>query len=160
VLAGTIASLLDNGTIDIASGSSLDISTAVNAASAGIFQLTTQGSLEIASLLGTNVKIQFLGTTPANKLTIDSAANFGVNVGKPTYAGPLLEDFKAGDIIDLKGIASAGLKLNYSTTTGDLQITASTGGVVATLEFQNASLGTGTFHTATDNSGGTLLTHS
>ncbi len=159
-IGGAIGNLLDDGLVNIVSGASLDISAAVNPASIGTFELTSKGSLEIASLLGTNVKIKFLGTTPANKLTIDSAANFGLHVGTSSYKGPLLEDFKAGDVIDLKGIASTGLKLSYSTTTGDLQITASGGGVVATLEFQNASLGAGRFHTATDNAGGTLLTHS
>jgi hypothetical protein len=159
-IGGTISNLLNDGLVNIVSGTSLDISSAVNPASTGIFELTNKGSLEIASLLGTNVKIKFLGTTPANKLTIDSAKNFGLHVGTTSYKGPLLEDFKAGDVIDLKGIASTGLKLNYSPTTGDLQITASGGGVVATLEFQNSSLGAGSFHTATDNAGGTLLTHS
>jgi hypothetical protein len=159
-IGGAIGNLLNDGVVNIVSGASLDISAAVNPASIGTFELTSKGSLEIASLLGTNVKIKFLGTTPANKLTIDSAANFGLHVGTSSYKGPLLEDFKAGDVIDLKGIASTGLKLSYSTTTGDLQITASGGGVVATLEFQNASLGAGRFHTATDNAGGTLLTHS
>jgi len=94
----------------------------------------------------------------AVRLTIDSAAKFGVNIGKSTYAGPLLEDFKAGDVIDLKGIAAAGLKLNYNATTGDLQITTSSGGVVATLQFQNSSLGTGSFHAVTDNAGGAFIT--
>jgi hypothetical protein len=159
-IGGTITNLLNNGLVNIVSGASLDISSAVNPASTGTFELTNKGSLEIASLLGTNVKIKFLGATPANKLTIDSAANFGQHVGTSSYKGPLLEDFAAGDVIDLKGISSTGLKLSYSTTTGDLQITASGGGVVATLEFQNSSLGAGSFHTATDNAGGTLLTHS
>jgi hypothetical protein len=81
-------------------------------------------------------------------------------VGTASYAGPLLESFTTGDTIDLKGIASTGLTLNYSATSGDLQIANSTGAAVATLAFQNSTLGTGTFHVASDGSGGTLLTHS
>ena len=108
--ATTVPNLLNNGTVVIASGSSLDVSTAVNPASSGIFQLMTKGSLEIAAILGTGGKIQFLGAAPANKLTIDSAANFGTHVGTTSYAGPLLENFAAGDLVDFKGIASAGLR--------------------------------------------------
>ncbi len=138
----------------------LDISSALDPASTGIFNLTTKGALEIASYLGTKAKIAFLGTTPANQLTIDSAASFGLAVGTKSYAGPLLEDFKAGDVIDLKGIASTGLKLTYTAATGLLQIASSGGAALATLKFQNGTLGKGSFHTATDNAGGTLLTHS
>jgi hypothetical protein len=156
----TTANLLNDGTVAIGSGASLDVTSAIDPASIGIFELTSKGSLEIASLLGTNVKMEFLGTTPANKLTIDDAANFGRHIGSTSFAGPLLEDFKAGNIIDLKGIASTGLKLNYTPTTGDLHITTSTGGVITTLQFQNASLGAGSFHVASDSTGGTFLTHS
>ena len=158
--AQSFTNLLNNGTVAIGSGSSLDITSALDPASAGIFDLTTKGSLEIAAILGTNAKIAFLGTTPANKLTIDSAANFGLHAGTTSYAGPLLENFKAGDIIDLKGIVSTGLQLSYTVTTGDLQITPSSTGVIDTLQFQNSTLGSGAFHIATDGAGGTLLTHS
>jgi hypothetical protein len=158
--ADSIANLTDNGTITVASGGSLDVSSALNSASTGIFQLTTKASLEIAAILGSGLKIQFLGSAPTNELTIDSAANFGTNVGSPSYAGPLLESFAAGDTIDLKGIASAGLKLAYASATGDLQIAGSSGNPLATLAFQNSTLGAGAFHTASDGVGGTLITHS
>ena len=155
-----VANLLNNGTVSIGSGASLDISTDLDPASAGIFNLTSKGSLEIAEILGTNAKIVFLGTMPANKLTIDKAADFGLHVGINSYAGPLLEDFKAGNIIDLKGISSTGLKLTYAAASGDLQIASGGGAAVGTLRFQNATLGAGTFHIKTDGVGGTLLTHS
>jgi hypothetical protein len=112
--------------------------------------------LDIAAYLGTNLKMQFLGSTPTNELIIDNAANFGVNVGLSSYAGPLLEGFAAGDEIFLKGIGNA--VLNYSAATGDLQIT-SAGKAVATLLFQNSSLGAGTFHVSVVSSG-SLITHS
>jgi hypothetical protein len=89
---------------------------------------------------------------------VDAAKQFGLNVGMTNYTGPLLEHFIAGDSVDLKNVPSAGLVLNYATSTGDLQI-SSGGAVLATLQFQNSSLGTGTFHTAADGIG-TLLTHS
>jgi hypothetical protein len=158
--ANTAADFINDGTVAIASGGTLDISTAVDPSSSGIFQLMTKGSLEIGAILGTNLKIQFIGSAPTNKLTIDSAANFGTHVGTTSYAGPLLEGFSAGDVIDLKGIASTGLNLAYSTTTQDLQITGSTGSALGTLAFQNTSLGAGVFHAASDGAGGTLITHS
>ena len=77
-----------------------------------------------------------------------------------SYTGSLLENFAAGDVIDLKGIASTGLGLNYSAASGDLQITGSSGNALATLAFQTSTLGAGTFHVASDGAGGTLLTHS
>jgi hypothetical protein len=157
-VAGTLGTVLDDGTLAIASGSSLDIGTLVNAASTGLFLLTGKASLEIASVLGSAAQIEFLAATPTSTLAIDNTASFGLNIGKSNYAGPLLEDFKAGDVIDLKNLAATGLKLNYNASTGDLQITNSSGGVVATLQFQNSSLGPGSFQTATDNAHGALLT--
>jgi hypothetical protein len=158
--AETLANLLNNGTVAIGSGDSLDISSALDPTSAGIFNLTTKGSLEIGTILGTNTKIVFLGTKPANKLTIDSVANFGQHVATTFYSGPFLEDFKAGDIIDLKGIASVDLKMAYAATSGDLQIASSGGAAIGTLQFQNSTLGKGIFHTGSDGIGGTVLTHS
>ncbi len=160
--AETIANLLNNGTVAIGSGASLDLSAALDPASSGIFNLTTKGTLEIASILGTNSKIAFLGSSPANKLIVDKASSFGLQVGTSSYGGPLLEDFKAGNIIDLKNIASSGLKLSYNSASGDLQITStsSSGAALGTLLFQNATLGTGSFHTATDGGAGTYLTRS
>ena len=109
--------------------------------------------------MGTGLQIQFMGSAPTNKLIIDSAASFGTQIGTTSYAGPMLENFVAGNVIDFKNIASAGLSFAYSATTGDLQISAAAG-AVATLAFQNSTLGAGTFHLATDNAGGTLITHS
>jgi hypothetical protein len=156
--AEAVPTITNDGTIAISNGDSLDISTAVTPSSTGIFELTGKSSLEIASVLGAGTKIEFLGAAPSNKLIIDKAANFGTHVGTTSYAGPLLEDFKAGDVIDLKGIGPSGLALKYSAATGLLQITG--GSAPATLAFQNATLGAGSFHLASDGSGGTLLTHS
>ena len=153
-----VPTITNDGTIVISSGDRLDASTAVNPSSTGIFQLTGKSSLEIAAVLGSGTKIEFLGATPSNGLIIDKAASFGTHVGTTSYAGPLLEDFKAGDVIDLKGIGPTGLALHYAATTGLLQITG--GSAPATLAFQSTTLGAGTFHVASDDSGGTLLTHS
>jgi hypothetical protein len=154
-----VPNLLNNGTVTIASGGSLVVSSAVDPSSSGIFQQQTNGSLEIGAALGASLKIQFLGSAPTNKLIIDSAANFGGPIGATSYAGPLLEGFSSGNVIDLKAIASNGLTFAYSATSGDLRI-SSKATPVATLLFQNSSLGAGAFHSSTDGSGGTLITHS
>jgi hypothetical protein len=154
-----MAGLVNNGTIAIASGGSLDVTSAVDPLSSGIFQLQTKASLEIAAAVGANTRIQFLGTSPSNKLIIDSAARFGSHVGTPTYAGPVLGNFVAGNMIDLLGISNIGLGLSYAPTSGELQITRGGSGL-ASLSFQNATLGSGAFHAVSDNFGGTLLTRS
>ncbi|MGD0108407.1 MAG: hypothetical protein ABSC06_30870 [Rhodopila sp.] len=155
---GTVATVVNDGTIDVGVAYTVfDVSSDVDPSSTGVFQLTGRGELDIAAALGTSLKIQFLGTTTAAELLIDNAANFGQHAGSSSYAGPLLEGFAAGDEIDLKGITNAAS--SYSIATGDLQIT-SAGKAVATLMFQNSSLGAGTFHTANDGNGGTWVTHS
>lgn len=149
--------VIDNaGTAVVASGASLDV-VDVDPSSYGTFALTGKSSLEIGQLLGSKTQIEFLGTSAGDLLTIDHPADFGLNLGSPDFAGPLLEDFQAGDRIDLKGIGYAGLKTNYNATTGVLQITASSAGVVASLQFQTASLGAGSFHLSSDDAGGSLL---
>jgi hypothetical protein len=154
----TVPNVLDNGFILV--GGSLDVSSAVDPTSSGIFFLTGKSDLEIASILGgANLKIQFVGSNSSNRLIIDSAAQFGENVGSSSYVGPLIQGFIAGDTIDLKSVASAGLGFAYTAASGDLQLTGS-GKALATLAFQNSSLGAGTFHLASDGAGGTLITHS
>jgi T5SS/PEP-CTERM-associated repeat protein len=143
------------GTISLSAGT-LDVTSAVDPSSSGSFLLMGASNLEIAACLGTNLKIQFIGSS--NKLTIDQPTNFGLNVGTASYAGPLLEGFGPTDSIDLKGIVATAF--NYSTTSGDLQLTGSGGSALTTLLFQNATLGAGSFHLASDGAGGTLLTHS
>ena len=154
--AVTVPNLLDNGTVAVAPGGNLDVSSSVAPASSGIFALSAQSELEIASCLGTAIKFQFLGGRA--RLTIDTAAQFGQHVGSASYAGPVVEGFVPADSIDLKGISSAGLALTYTATSGDLQITRG-GSAVATLAFQNSTLGPGSFSFASDGSGGTLISH-
>jgi hypothetical protein len=154
---GILATVVNNGTIVAGNSGGLDIYSSIDPSSSGIFQLTGKSELEIAAYLGKNLKIQFLGSTPTNELIVDNPANFGVNVGSPAYAGPLLEGFTAGDEILLKGIGNP--VLSYSTLTGELQLT-SAGKPVATLLFQNSSLGAGTFHVTSESGSNYLITHS
>jgi len=150
--ANTAPNVVDNGTLAIAG--SLDVSTAINPSSTGLFQLGSGATLEVAADLGTQTQMSFLS---GGKLVIDNPSAFGTNVGTSSYAGPQLQDFVAGDTIDLKSFALAGTTLNYNGSTGVLQV-ANGSGQVADLEFQASSLGSGTFRVATDNSNGILIT--
>jgi uncharacterized repeat protein (TIGR03803 family) len=154
--AVTVPTLLNNGTVNIVPRGDLDVSTAVALASTGVFDLSAQSELEIAACLGTGTKIQFLGGRAM--LTLDNVAQFGAQAGSAPYAGPLIEGFVPADAIDLKGIASAGLEFSNSTQTGDFELTRG-GAAVATLAFQNSSLGPGVFSLAADGSGGTIIAH-
>jgi fibronectin-binding autotransporter adhesin len=155
----TVGTIINNGTAAIAAGGSLSVTSSVDPSSSGVFLLKGNATFDVAAALGTNEKIQFLSGTTGNKLTIDKTSSFGTHVGTSSYAGALLENFAAGDIIDLKGISNSGLQLAYSSSSNDLQVTGS-GGALATLKFQGSTLGAGSFHIASDGSGGTFITHS
>ena len=151
--ANTIADVTDNGGLTIAG--SLDVSAAVGAASTGQFDLQTGSSLEVAADTAAHSQVDFLG---ASQLTIDNAALFGTGVGGSSYAGPLLENFAAGDTIDLHGFMTAAAALLYNPANGLLQITNGAS-QLATVDFQNSTLGTGSFSFASDGNGGTLIKH-
>jgi hypothetical protein len=149
----SIATILNNATIDL--GGALTVSTAVDPASTGIFRLDGK-AMEVAAALGINTRFDFLG---ASQLTVDNVASFGSNIGTANYNGPLLEDFGADDKIDLKTFGQSGLALNFSSTTGILQISNSTS-QVADLKFETASLGAGAFHAASNAASGIFVTYS
>ena len=148
-----IANVTDNGSLFIAG--SLDVSTAVGAASSGQFDLQTGSSLEVASDAATHSQVDFLGSS---QLTIDNAALFGTGVGGSSYAGPQLEDFGVGDIVDLHSFSAAAAALLYNPANGLLQVTNGSS-QVATLDFQNSTLGSGSFSFASDGSGGVKISH-
>ncbi len=150
----SIGTLTDNGILTVAG--SLDLTISLAPDSGGTLALGATATLEVASVLGSGPAIQFLG---GDTLTVDNAAKFGTGVGALAYKGPLLEDFSASATVDLKGIAPSGLMLSYATATGLLTI-SNGGGPVASLLFQNSSLGAGGFHSGPDAGTGTFLTHS
>ena len=152
--ANVAPTVVDNGTLNV--GGSLDVSTAIDPSSVGIFNLTSSSTLDVAAALGTKTQIAFAS---GGDLMIDNTGSFGINVGTTAYAGPLLDGFGAGAGIDLTHFAATGATLNFNSTTGLLQITNGTE-QSASLSFQTASLGTGSFHIASDGGAGALLTHS
>jgi hypothetical protein len=149
--AGTVA---NNGTLALGAHAHLAVTSAIDPASTGVFQLNSSSLLEVAANVGSGDRISFLGSS---ETIVDKASLFGTNVGQQNYTGPLLLNFGAGDSVDLKDIASAGVSLNYTSSTGLLQV--SSGAAIASLLFQRSSLGGGVFHTGDDGSGHTLITH-
>jgi hypothetical protein len=152
--ANTIASVLDDGTVAVAG--SLDVSSAVNPASTGLFDLLGGSTLDVAAALGSRSQMSFAAPS---ELVVDNAALFGTHVGTNGYAGPLLEDFVSGATIDLRAFSPVGLSESYSSAKGLLQLRDGAS-QVATLHFQNSSLGGGTFAFNSDGAGGLLITHS
>jgi hypothetical protein len=151
ILSGpnVIETVQDDGILEVAGSL---VTTFVAPSSTGTFLLAGGSSLGVESALGIASKIRF---TAGSDLVVDNFGLFGVNVGMSNYAGPLLEKF-GGATVDLKDFSLAGLSSSFSA--GLLQLTNSAA-QLATLKFQTASLGAGTFHFATDGSGGVLITH-
>ena len=149
---GTVANVSNNGTVGIAG--SLHVSSALDPASTGVFLLTDGAKFDIAAALGTDTRMEFLGSS---ELSIDGPNSFGRDVGRASYAGPQLQDFGAGNIVDLKQFGSTGTVLQFDSATGILQVTNSAS-QHASLSFQTSSLGNGTFHAVSDGGSGTLIT--
>jgi hypothetical protein len=89
---------------------------------------------------------------------VDAVGTFGGNVGLGTYKGPKLENFGTLDSVDLKNLALSGATIDgYTAGTGLLRLHS--GSTKATLLFDNATLGSGSFHLGPDSGTGTMLTH-
>jgi hypothetical protein len=148
----TIGTVADDGTLNVSG--SLTVSAAIDPTSTGLFELAGGSTLEVAAALGISTRMRF---DTGSELVIDHAGSFGVNVGTNHYAGSLLEDF-GGATIDIKDFSDTGLSMHYTKGTGLLQLSNSAN-QVATLDFQNSTLGGGTFHVGYDGSTGVLITH-
>jgi hypothetical protein len=149
-----ISTLVNNGALAVAG--SLTVSGAVDASSAGSFQLSAGTFIDVAADTGAQNTFNFLS---GGQLAIDNASQFGTNVGTTSYAGPQLQNFAAGDTVDLKSFGFTGASFNFDATSGLLQLTNGAN-QAATLSFQTASLGTGSFQIATDGANGIFVTHS
>jgi hypothetical protein len=145
-----IANVINNGALSV--NGSLDVTSALNAASTGAFDLGAGGILEVASATGAQTAMDFLG---ASQLVVDNAALFGTGVGGTSYLGSQLENFGAGDSIDLHNFSASGATPTYNSSSGLLQL--SSGGALATLDFQQSTLGGTHFSLAADASGSGLL---
>ena len=148
--SNTIANVTDNGALTV--NGSLDVTTALNSGSVGAFDLGAGGLLELAAATGAQTAVDFLG---ASQLAVDNAALFGTLVGGTSYHGSMLENFGTGDSVDVHNFSASGATLAYDPTSGLLQV--SNGGELATLDFQQSTLGSGSFHIGADASGSGLL---
>jgi hypothetical protein len=63
--------------------------------------------------------MDFLG---ASQLVVDNAALFGTGIGGTSYSGSQLENFGAGDSIDLHNFSASGTTLAYDPSSGLLQL--------------------------------------
>ncbi|MBV8914536.1 MAG: hypothetical protein JOZ05_16035 [Acetobacteraceae bacterium] len=148
----SVATVLNNGTTTI--NGSLDVTSAIDPASSGLFQIGTGSTLETAAATGAGAQIGFIGN---GTLTIDNFAAFGTNPGSSSYTGPLLESFASGDSIDLKNFSASGLSAPVlDPSSGRLQLSNGVG-QAATLLFQVSSLGTGTLQAVSDGGSGTRV---
>jgi hypothetical protein len=145
--------VLNDGKLEVAGG--LNVSTAVDPGSTGVFKLDAGSNLEVASAIGTDSKVSFDG---GSELVVGDFRLFGRNVGTDDYAGPLLKEFDSSTI-DLKDFSIDGLHSSFSKSTGLLQLDNSAS-QMATLDFQNSGLGKGAFNFTSDGSNGVLITHS
>ena len=148
----TIGTILDNGTVAVSG--TLDITRAIDAASTGAFHLLDGATLDVAAALGARSVMSFAAPS---ELIIDDTSLFGTHVGAASYTGPLLENFTAGESIDLKDFSLSDLRTQYTVNTGLLQITNNA--QTATLHFQGTSTDLGLFNFTADGTGGLLITH-
>jgi hypothetical protein len=148
--------LWNGGTIE-ANGGTLAIAGTIDPTSTGVFQIDASSLLELAADQGAADKMKFLGV--GGELIIDDATKFGLQVGSVAYTGPLIENFASGDKILLKNVVPSGLTPQYDAATGVLQVSKASINV-ASLMFDNTTLGTGAFHLAGDGHGHAVLTHS
>jgi hypothetical protein len=152
--ASTIATVLDKGLLQVSDGA-FDISTAIDPASTGTFEIATGATLDVAAAVGADTTMMF---TPGSEVVIGDFAKFGENIGTRQYQGSLLTDF-GGSTIDLEGFSMTDLQSSFSNHSGLLQL-SNGDSQVATLDFQTSTLGAGTFHFASDGNNGVLITHS
>jgi hypothetical protein len=147
--SASIQVVLNDGTISLSASATLSITGSISAGSSGIFQLGAGATLSLGADIGSENQMSFLGSA---QLDVANASLFGTQVGTSSYAGPLLENFAAGDMIDLENVTASGDTLDYSASTGLLQVMSGSTDV-ATLAFQESTLGTGTFHIGSDSAG-------
>jgi hypothetical protein len=148
----TIATVLNDGKLELSGG--LTVSSAIDPDSTGVFKLDGGSTLEVAAAIGSGSRMSFAS---GSELVIDHFGLFGQNVGTSNYTGSLLEMF-GGSTIDLKDFGFAGLESSFSSSSGLLQLTNGAS-QAATLDFKTSNLGAGTFHFASDESGGVLIKH-
>jgi len=146
VTLGGMGTLVNSGAINVAGTLTVDTDvTLAQAAQPGALMLQAGGALVFAAQTTYSGTVAFKG--PAAKLVFQGGGT----------AGATLQDFQAGDSIDLQGL-TYGSDVAVSFLGGALQV--SQGGVTVgrfQLTGGPASYGVGQFSLAADDTGGTLL---
>jgi len=149
----TVSTVTNNGIISLGNSDRLNVTGPVDPTSTGIFLLNDSSVLNIGVDKGSSHGMSFIG---AGRLEIAAVGSFGTNVGLATYQGPRMFQFGAGDAINLKDFNFAGAVIDsYTSATGLLQMHS--GATKASLMFENASLGAGSFQLLNDGDGHVLL---
>ena len=158
--ANTITTLDNDGVLQVGNGGSLDVSAAVGSTSTGTFEIRDDATMRVRAMTGSGAAIRFLGAD-SSRLVVALASSFGTQLGGPGYTGPVLQDFGTAASVDFAGLPylSGAVGLEYNSSTGLLQVTDKVDAKLATLSFDPATLGAGSFHAGDDGSGFLLITH-
>ncbi len=141
----SFATLINQGQINIASSDSLDIGTIASAATTGVIDLHTGGTVTFAGAVA-NQTLQF---NPAGGIAaIDQPGKF---------LGTIAGFTAAGDAIDLTGLAFAGTtSVGFNSATNILTVTE--GGTSATIQLDSEDYTGISWVAQTDASTGTEIT--
>lgn len=151
----SIPTVVNQRLLRLALGASLTVTQAVDPSSAGVFELLGGSVMEVKADTAAGSAIKFNATA---RLVIDQAAGFGTGIGSPGYTGPLLRQFASAAAIDIRDLLPGLVTLDYTPATGLLQL-ADSAGALATLHFDPATLGPGSFQAGDDGAGHLRITH-
>ena len=146
--------LVNLGTITVDAGTTFSVTGSL--LGTGTIDLGGDTVATIQASAVSSTRIVFLSD---DTLVIGDAAAFGTGIGTSGFAGPQLQGFAQGDMIDLPNIARSEVTgLSYDPASGALAVLAGSQ-TVAELKFQTASLGAGHFQLGADTNStpGTLL---
>jgi hypothetical protein len=146
-----VQTIVNNGTITLSG--SVHLPTILNPHDPGLFQLAPGAELRVNAAVGAKARIRFLGD---GKLVLEAPGTFGSDVGKPSYTGPQLQGFHAGDAVVLSRFPPSKVILSYDPSSGILMI--SNGEQAATLAFQGPMAAGEVFQATTDGPDGTAIT--
>ena len=130
-----IANVTDNGALSV--NGSLNVTSTLNREHRLVD--LAGGVLEVASATGAQTEMDFLG---ASRLVVDNAALFGTGIGGSSYLGSQLEDFGAGDSVDIHNFSASGATLACQSIERAAAICRMAAPWPA-LDFQQSTLGIG-----------------
>ncbi|MBN9561500.1 MAG: hypothetical protein J0H14_12350 [Alphaproteobacteria bacterium] len=143
--------IINSGTITVSGN--VHVPTMLSSQDYGLYQIAPSAELRVTSAVGDKARIRFQGD---GRLVLDAPDMFGADVGKPSYSGPQLEGFHAGDVVVLSRFPPSKVILSYDPSVGILMI--SNGERAATLAFRGAMPAGEVFKAVADGAEGTAIT--